>query len=150
MAWEYVGGASFGPNTSEVTVGSVTVPRVGGLQIKVTGGDGAPFQFGYCLLGFRSTFGYELGIIRVWPRPEFTAYWLGQGMRVTDTNGSLVVRPRTWNLRWVEAGFPLSLSVLADVPSLVYPDAYTPNGYGSPEGQELPLAPVGDLGSLQF
>lgn len=150
MAWQFVGGATFGPNTSEVVAGSITVPRTGGVQIKVVSDSGQNFQFGFCLLGFRSSFGFELGMIRVWPRGDFTSYWLGEGMRVVDTVGEIVLFPRTWNLRWIEAGFPLSVGVLADLPDPVYVDTFTPNGYGSTVGADLSLAPVGGLGSLQF
>lgn len=150
MPWRLVGEASFGPGSDTVIVGPVRVPRSGGLEVRVTGGQDAPFQFGYCVLGFESTYGHELGTVRVWPRPTVSGYLLGAGITVSDTVGHLFIRPRTWNLRWVEAGFPLSVRVLANEPSVWSFDIHTPNGYSNETGQELTVTPVGDLGSLTF
>lgn len=150
MPWRLVGEASFDPSTEAVTVGPVRVPRSGGLEVRVSGGQDAPFQFGYCVLGFESTYGHELGTVRVWPRPTVSGYVLGAGITVTDTVGHLFIRPRSWNLRWVQAGFPLSIRVMANEPSVWDFDNYTPNGYGTPDGRDLPLVPVGGLGSLTF
>lgn len=150
MAWQFVGSVTFGPETKIATVGSVQVPREGGLRLKVVGGDGAPFQFGYCLLSFESTYGRELGTIRVWPRPAVTAYLLGEGLAPVDTFGRLVIEPRTWNTRWIRAGFPLSVGVLADLPSPLPSDRVIPEGYVSAFGDDLFFIPDGDSGRLQF
>lgn len=150
MPWQFIGGASISPNTQEVVLGGITVPETGGLQVRVVQTSSTPFQFGYCLLGFRSSFGYELGRIRVWPREEFTTYWLGEGLTVTDTQGVLVLEPRTWNLRWVQAGFDLSVAVVAFVEELVPASTFSPNGFANEEGEELPVDPENDLGQLEF
>lgn len=150
MSWAVVGSASFSPGTEEATVGSVTVPESGGLAVKVRLQTAAPFQFGYCLLSYRSAFGRELGTIRVWPRTESTVYKLGEGLTVLDTSGVLVLEPRSWNLRWVEAGFPLSVQILADVEAGLPVDRFLPDGFASPAGAPLDLSPSGSGGILTF
>jgi hypothetical protein len=150
MSWAVIGSASFSPGTEEQTVGSVTVPEAGGLAVKVRLASSVPFQFGYCLLSYRSAFGRELGTIRVWPREESTVYRLGDGLSVLDTSGDLVLEPRSWNLRWVEAGFPLSVQVLADVEVGLPVDRFLPDGFASPSGAPLPLTPSGSGGLLTF
>lgn len=150
MSWAVIGGASFSPTTQEATVGSVTVPDSGGLAVKVRLTTPAPFQFGYCLLSYRSAFGRELGTIRVWPRAETTAYLLGEGLTVLDNSGVLVIEPRSWNLRWVAAGFPLSVQVLADVEAGLPVDRFRPDGFASQDGTVLNLTPSGPGGLLTF
>lgn len=150
MAWQYIGNAIFGPDDSLLTVGSIEVPTYGGVQLKVLLNTPAPFQFGYCLLSYQSSYGRELGTIRVWPRGQLTSYYLGAGMTVVDNFGSIVLEPRTWNLRWVKAGFQLSVDVLADLPSDLPPDRYTVDGFSTDTGTELYLTPYGTIGRLGF
>jgi hypothetical protein len=150
MAWQSIGSVTIGPNTDEAVVGSITVPTFGGVAIKVRQTSSAPFQFGYGLLSFRSTFGRELGTIRVWPRPEATVYMMGQGLTVIDNIGQLVFEPRTWNLRWVRAGFNLSIDFLADLATDLPPDRYQSDGFSDGLGSELFLTPAGGQGRITF
>jgi hypothetical protein len=150
VAWQYIGSVTVSPATTEVVVGSITVPTTGGLQVKMLQTTSAPFQFGYGLLSYRSTYGKELGIIRVWPRTEFTSYWMGEGLTVVDNQGLLVFEPRTWNLRWVEAGFPLSIDFLADLPTDLPGDRYQSDGFADGLGNELFLSPSGPQGRIGF
>lgn len=150
MSWTVIGSASFSPSTKKATVGSVTVPEGGGLAVKLRLLTSAPFQFGYCLLSYESAFGRELGTIRVWPRAETTAYVLGAGLVPMDRSGVIVVEPRSWNLRWVEAGFPLSVQVLADVEAGLPVDRFRPDGFAAPDGADLSLTPSGSGGLLTF
>jgi hypothetical protein len=150
MSWSLIGTASFSPSSEEVTVGPVTVPESGGVAVKVRLATPAPFQFGYCLLSYRSAFGRELGTIRVWPRAESTVYWLGEELNVLDASGVFVIEPRAWNLRWVEAGFPLSVQVLADVEAGLPVDRFAPDGFATASGDPLALSASGPGGLLTF
>lgn len=150
MAWQYIGTATFGPDDDLVTVGSIEVPTYGGVQLKLAQVGSTPFQFGYCLLSYESSYGRELGTIRVWPRPQLTSYYLGAGLAVTDNQGAVVLEPRTWNLRWVKAGFSLSVDVLADLASDLPPDRVTADGFSTADGVELYLQPAGNAGRLRF
>lgn len=145
-----MGSVTFGPNSERVTVGPVEVPTFGGLPIRVRQSAFTPFQFGYCLLSFESSHGRELGTIRVWPRPELTSYVLGAGLEVVGNHGVLVIEPRTWNLRWVLAGFTLSVDVLADIPTDLPPDRVLPDGFADVGGAELFPVRAGSSGRLQF
>jgi len=144
MAWQWIGSTSISPESGQAVIGSLQVPREGGLRLKITGGGGAPFQFGYCLLSYESTYGRELGTIRVWPRPELTAYHLGASLSPVDTFGRLVIEPRTWNTRWIRAGFSLTVGVLADLPSLMPDDRFLPDGLADDAGTDLLLSPNGE------
>lgn len=150
MAWQYIGSVTVSPNTEETVVGSITVPTFGGVPVKILQTSSAPFQFGYGLLSYRSTYGRELGTIRVWPRTDFTSYMLGQGLTVVDNSGVLVFEPRTWNLRWVRAGFALSIDFLADLATDLPPDRYQSDGFATGDGLELPLSPAGSQGRITF
>ena len=150
MSWSVIGSASFSPSSEEVTVGPVTVPESGGVAVKIRLTTPAPFQFGYCLLSYRSAFGRELGTIRVWPRAESTVYKLGEGLSVLDTSGVFVIEPRSWNLRWVAAGFGLTIQVLADVDVGLPVDRFAPDGFASLTGGGLDLVPSGPGGLLDF
>ena len=150
MAWQYIGTANVGPDDDKVTVGPITVPTYAGVQLKLALTTPVPFQFGYCLLSFESSYGRELGTIRVWPRGELTSYYLGAGMTVVDNYGAIVVEPRSWNLRWVKAGFTLSFDVLADLATDLPPDRYTSDGFTTDAGTEIFLVPSGSSGRLQF
>lgn len=150
MAWQNVGTVTFSPFTERAVVGPVRVPRSGGMQVRVRLESAAPFQFGYCLLSYESVNGRELGTIRVWPRAESTSYRLGEGLEPIDTTGVLVLEPRTWNLRWVRAGFSLTVSVQADAIGSIPEDRYPAEGFSRPDGTPLLLTPSGGRGRITF
>jgi hypothetical protein len=148
--WRLVGNVTLDPDTESVTVGNVEVPTTGGLPVRVMTTTNYPFKWGYCLLSYQSPYGRELGTIKVWPRAELTQYLLGDGFSVNGTVGQLVFEPRTWNLRWIKAGFAVTVAVFADVPSEVSTETYTPTGWLNGLGQSLELVLSGSLGRLQF
>lgn len=151
MAWAEVGTATFGPFDDEVVVGPAEVPPSGLLPVRLRLLSGPhPFQFGYCLLFYRSAFGRELGTIRVWPGNETDTYMLGTGSPALDPSGVLVLQPRAWNLRWIQAGFSLTVQLLADLAGVVLPaDRFTSPGFESTAGT-VQVTRSGDLGRLTF
>lgn len=149
MAWQSIGTVTVGPTTAEAVVGPIEVPTYGGVELKLRQTEPSPFRWGYGLLSFRSGNGYELGTIKVWPRTTFTAYKLGAGLGVVSNAGILVFEPRSFNLRWVMAGFSLSVQVLADLPSDLPADRVTADGF-SFALESLPLVLSGSLGRLSF
>lgn len=150
MAWQLIGSATITPNTVEAEVGPIEVPTFGGIQVKVRQVEPTPFKWGYGLLSYRSLYGLELGTVKVWPRLEFTNYLLGPGQSVADNIGVLVLEPRTWNLRWVKAGFPLTVEVLADLNSDLPLDRYLSDGFADSDGAPLLLTLAGSTGRLNF
>lgn len=149
MAWQSIGSVTVSPTTSEAVVGPIEVPTYGGVEVKVRQASSTPFRWGFGLLSFRSIHGNELGTIKVWPRTTFSNYKLGAGLGVVSNSGVLVFEPRSWNLRWVLAGFSLSVQVLADIPSDLPSDRALADGFSN--GQDLiPLILSGTSGRLSF
>lgn len=151
MAWEEIGTVTVSPDDDEVVVGPIQVPTFNGLPVRVQllGGPYS-FQFGYGLLSYSSSRGKELGTVRVWPKTEAETYLLGQGLTVSDNTGVLKFRARTWNLRWVEAGFPLTLRVWADLAGDLPPAVpYVSPGF-SDGLTDLTLTVLGQLARLTF
>jgi hypothetical protein len=149
MAWQLIGSVTVTPETDTAVVGAIEVPTYGGIEVKLRQTAPTPFRWGYGLLSYRSVNGLELGTIKVWPRTEFSNYKLGAGLTVADNTGVMIFEPRTWNLRWVLAGFPLTVEVLADLATDLPPDRYQADGFSSGD-VELPLTLSGSLGRLTF
>lgn len=150
MTWQNIGTVTISPTSDEAVVGPIEVPAFNGFEVRVRLLSGPhPFQFGYGLLSYRSSYGKELGTIRVWPKTEAEDYLLGHGMTAQDTTGVLVFEPRTWSLRWVKAGFALVVHVLADLASNLPQDRYTAPGF-TDSVTTLVLTQVGSLGQLVF
>jgi hypothetical protein len=151
MAWRSVGSVTVGPAAGPQVVGLVTVPPSGGVEVRVkqtTASRG--FRFAYGLLSFQSVFGRELGTIKVWPDPVATDYRLGAGMSAQARSGTLVFDARSYNLRWVMAGFPLGVSFEVDEPSDLPPDRYQPTGFQDMADRLLRVVGVGQQGRIQF
>jgi len=150
MAWQLIGSVTITPTTDEALVGPIEVPTFGGVEVKLRQTAPTPFRWGYGLLSYRTPNGLELGTIKVWPRTEFSNYLLGEGLSVADNTGVLVFEPRTWNLRWVLAGFPLTLEVLADLATDLPSDRYRADGFAVDGGAAVPLTLSGSQGRLTF
>lgn len=150
MAWQLIGSVTVSPTTTEATVGPIEVPTFGGVELKLRQVSPTPFRWGYGLLSYRTGNGLELGTIKVWPRLEFSNYLLGAGLTVSDNTGVLVFEPRAFNLRWVLAGFPLTIEVLADLASNLPSDRFRADGFAVGSGAEVPLTLSGSLGRLTF
>jgi hypothetical protein len=149
MAWQSIGSINVGPTSTEVVVGPIEVPTYGGVEVKLRQTSFTPFRWGYGLLSFRSDQGLELGTIKVWPRETFSNYKLGAGLGVVSNSGVLVFEPRSFNLRWVLAGFSLSLQVLADIATDLPSDRVLSDGFSN--GVDLiPLILSGSSGRLSF
>jgi hypothetical protein len=141
-SWQWVGEVNASPTDTEIVVGNVVAPASGPLIVKCVQLVPTPFQFGYGLLSYESDHGRELGTIRVWPRTQFTSYAMGDGLNAADRSGRLVFEPRTWSLRWVKAGFPLSVAFLALQPTELPADRFLMPALDGPDGI-LPLSPTG-------
>lgn len=149
MAWQSIGSINVGPTSTEVVVGPIEVPTYGGVELKIRQTSFTPFRWGYGLLSFRSDQGLELGTMKVWPRMEFSHYKLGAGLGVVSNYGVLVFEPRSFNLRWILAGFSLSLQILADIGTDLPSDRVLADGFSN--GSDLiPLILSGTTGRLSF
>jgi hypothetical protein len=150
MVWKLVGEATYDPGTSALELGPIVVPLVGGLSVKVSTPAPAVSGYGYALLSYRSTYGEELGRVIVWPRVEPTVYRLGEGMRVRDPFGVLVIEPKRASRSWLTPAAILAIRVLADLPDSDLADSLTPPGFADPTGLELSFTPSGDAARITF
>lgn len=150
MTWRLIGSVSVTPTSGELIVGPVTVPPQGGIEVRVKQ-TSAPrgFRFAFGLLSFVSPVGRELGVIKVWPDPIATDYRLGAGLSAQSRWGNLTFDARSFNLRWVDAGYPLGISVWADEPGTLPQDRVTP-GITDASGRLLQLLRVGQSGRVSF
>jgi hypothetical protein len=108
MPWQVVGVVGLGPESDEVTVGRVAADLIGGalpvLVTTVSPADPRPLGFGVVSFvgddGIRS-----LPSARYYPQREPQALQLGPGYEATVA-GSIRIKPRSYNRRWLEQGFP--------------------------------------------
>ena len=151
MAWTRVGSVTVGPASQAITFGQIEVPPQGGIemQCRQTSVDHG-FKFAYGLLSFESVLGRELGTVKCWPVPEWTAFRLGEGLSSLSRAGSLVFEPRSYNLRWVKAGFPWSIEFMADIGFDLPADRNRVPGFVDAVDVLLPLVKVGTQGRIQF
>ena len=62
------------------------------------------------ILGWRSSFGYELGTTKAFAEPESAVQRLGLGLQPVERIGVLTFEPRSFNLSWIKRGNPWSLT----------------------------------------
>jgi hypothetical protein len=151
MAWTRIGTVTVSPETELAVIGPVTVPQVGGVEVSVRQiSPAGPFRFAYGLLSFESGNGRDLGTVKVWATEQHTSYRLGDGLSTQDPDGRLVFEPRSYNLRWVKAGWPWTLEFLADVGTVLPPDRFRSPGFVDGLNRLLGLAAAGSTGRVQF
>jgi len=111
-----VGTHTFTPDDDLVVVGSFTLDEdadtlwVEITQDQVTG----PWPWSYGVLGFRSAFGYELGTVKAFSKPEGVVQRLGVGRPPLERSGVITFQPRSFNLAWIRQGNPWTLSFAAE------------------------------------
>ena len=151
MAWTQVGSVTVGPTSQEIRFGQIEVPPQGGIEMmcRSTSADKG-FKFAYGLLSFESALGRELGTVKVWPAREWTAFKLGEGLSSLSRAGSLVFEPRSYNLRWIKAGFSWSIAFMADIGFDLPADRNRAPGFVNTVDVFLPLVKVGTQGRIQF
>jgi hypothetical protein len=151
MAWTRIGAITVYPESDEVVVGAIEVPPQGGIELMVrqTSPD-AGFKFAYGLVSFRSVLGRELGTVKVWAGKDWSAFKLGDGLSSLYRSGALLFEPRSYNLRWIRAGFPWSLEFMADVGTKLPGDRIQSPGFVNPASRLLQLVQVGTQGRIRF
>ena len=111
-----VGTHTFVPEDDVVTVGAFTLGEnddtiwVDITQDQVTG----PWPWSYGILGFRSAFGYELGTVKAFSKPEGVIQRLGIGRAPLERSGVITFQPRSFNLAWIRQGNPWKLTFSAE------------------------------------
>jgi hypothetical protein len=92
----------------------------------------------------------SLGSDRWWPKLQPSAVRLGPGV-VSEVAGTVLLRPRTYNLQWLKAGLPaptMPVAVSAWLPNgLVFP-RFVPRGFSVGAGFfDVAGEPVGPGGA---
>jgi hypothetical protein len=151
MAWTKIGSVTVAPESDEVVVGPIDVPPQGGIELMVR--QTSPevgFRFAYGLVSFRSVLGRELGTVKVWARHEWSAFMLGEGLSSLYRSGALLFEPRSYNLKWIKAGYPWSLEFMADIGTKLPGDRIQAPGFVDPVVRSLQFVQVGQQGRIKF
>jgi len=115
VPWTDLGSTTFGPNDDTVVIGSFSMePDQDTIWIKMTqvNADG-PWPWSYGILGFKTSFGYELGTIKCYSQEAGEVFRLGEGLQPLERSGVLTFSPRSFNLAWIRQGNPWTLNFQA-------------------------------------
>lgn len=108
MSFTQVGTVEVGPSDREVLVGSFSMSGDhDSIWFRVQ--QSAPtdyFKYAYGLLTWRTSFGKELGTIKVYGDPASEVYRLSNGLKPLDSSGQVYFTPRAYNRRWVSIEDP--------------------------------------------
>jgi hypothetical protein len=112
MSFSLVGSHVFTPDDQQVIIGSVSMdPADDTIWVRITQNQPTgPWPWSYGILGWRSSFGYELGTSKAFAEPEGAINRLGVGLSPVDRTGVLTFEPRSFNLSWIRKGNPWSLT----------------------------------------
>ena len=112
MSFSLVGTHVFTPDDKQVVIGSVELqPGDDTIWVRVTQNQATgPWPWSYGILGWRSSFGYELGTTKAFAEPESAVQRLGLGLQPVERTGVLTFEPRSFNLSWIKKGNPWSLT----------------------------------------
>ena len=151
MAWQLVGLVGLGPASDEVIVGRVAADLIGGtlplLVSTLSPSDPRPLGFGVVAFvgddGIRS-----LPAGRYYPQREPQLVPLGPGFNATVA-GSIRIKPRSYNRRWLEAGYPaaawfIRVDVQAEIGTTI--PRFTPAGVVLGTDEYVPAGGAGDAG----
>jgi hypothetical protein len=134
MTWHPIGLTTVGANDREVSLGRFAGVLPGGvlhLQLRYAG-EGSPDLLSFCIVDFLDDDGARsLGSDRWWPKAQPSAVRLGPGV-VSEVAGTVLLRPRTYNLQWLKAGLPaptLPVSVSAWLPDGLSFPYFVPRGF---------------------
>jgi hypothetical protein len=152
MAWQLVGVVGLGPASDEVVVGRVAADLIGGnlplLVSTVSPSDPRPLGFG--VVSFLGDDGIRsLPSGRYYPQREPQFVPLGPGLENTVA-GSIRIRPRSYNRRWLEAGYPAAawfIRVDVEAESGATVPRFTPAGVVLGTDEYVPTGGAGDAGS---
>jgi hypothetical protein len=112
MSFSLVGTYTFTPDDTQVIIGGVSLDAgddtiwVRITQDQPTG----PWPWSYGILGWKTSFGYELGTTKAFAEPDGAVQRLGLGLSPVERSGVLTFEPRSFNLAWIKQGNPWTLT----------------------------------------
>lgn len=112
MSFDLVGTYTFTPNDTQVVIGSFSMQEgQDTIWVRITQDQPpGPWPWSYGILGFKTSFGYELGTIKAFAEPEGSVQRLGVGLPPVVRTGVITFEPRSFNLAWIKKGNPWSLT----------------------------------------
>ena len=113
--WTDLGARTVGPNDLRVVVGSFSIGETDDtiwMEVQRTGPSG-PWPWSYGILSWQTSFGLELGSVKAYTASEGEIFRLGVGRPPRSRTGSVIYEPRSFNLAWVQKGYPLTLAFAA-------------------------------------
>jgi len=108
MAWSSVGSVSVGPLDQSVPVGSFSMqPDEDTIWVRITQTNPQDYwKYSYGLLTWKTSFGQELGTIKVYGDPDSEVFRLGIGLPPLERTGMFEFTPRAWNRGWISIDNP--------------------------------------------
>ena len=112
MTFSLVGTHTFTPNDTKVLIGSVSLNEGDDtIWVRITQNQPTgSWPWSYGILGWQSSFGYELGTTKAFAEPQGAVQRLGVGLSPVVRTGSLTFEPRSFNLAWIKNGYPWTLT----------------------------------------
>ena len=112
MSFSLVGTHVFTPDDTQVIIGNFSLqPGDDTIWVRITQDQPpGPWPWSYGILGWRSSFGYELGTTKAFAETEGAVQRLGVGLQPVERSGVLTFEPRSFNLAWIKKGNPWSLT----------------------------------------
>jgi hypothetical protein len=149
MPWQLVGLVGLGPASDEVVVGRVAADLIGDNLVLLvsTVAPADPRPLGFAVLSFVDDDKIRsLPSARYYPQRESTIQYLGPGLTATVA-GSIRIRPRSYNRRWLEAGYPAAtwfVRVDLNSPNGTTQPFFTPAGIILNSDEYVPDGSAGD------
>ena len=112
MSFELIGSKTFTPDDTQVVIGSFSLEEgQDSIWVRITQSQPpGPWPWSYGILGWRSSFGYELGTTKAFAEPQGAVQRLSVGLVPIEKTGVITFEPRSFNLSWIKKGNPWTLT----------------------------------------
>jgi hypothetical protein len=145
MPWAIVGQVSVGAEDREVEIGRVSCSLRGGVLplLFAYASQLSPDNLSFCIVDFLGDDGVRsLGSARWWPKRQGSLVNLGPGV-AESVEGRILVRPRSFNTRWLRVGLPspvlpVRCSVWVEGPGQVVAARFVPRSFSTASGFFVP------------
>ena len=120
MTFDFVKTHTFTPEDLEVVLGTFSMePEDDCIWFRITQDNPDPWPWSYGIIGWRTSFGYELGSTKCYSNIYGEVTKLSSGLSPLERTGVLTFEPRSFNLAWIKKGTPWTLTFEAQSGSLV-------------------------------
>lgn len=120
MTFEFVKTHTFTPDDLEVVLGTFSLNTEDDcIWFRLTQDNPGPWPWSYGIIGWRTSFGYELGSKKCYSNIYGEVTQLSCGLPPLERTGVITFEPRSFNLAWVKKGTPWTVTFEAQSGSLV-------------------------------